>query len=436
MNNNSRRQFLQRSAVLAASAPLLAPGLVPLAAGAAAMPSTTPGNTGSPLDTLGPLTGNAAYITKAERQQRRDKLSALLAKRGAFAALIEPGSTLQYFTGVQWWLSERLTAGLITAAGDMLFITPAFEESRLREMVGVNAEILTWEEDEDPFVMLGARLKAQGGKTSGTLLLDEAVRYFVAHRLGEAAPSWQLSSGASEVNACRLIKSSAELALMTLASDITIAAYRAIYPLVEPGMSGPDITALMQEAQLRLGGERPGGSAQVGKGTALPHGSREPEYVAEGEVVLLDFGCGVGGYRSDISRTFVFGKASDKQRRLWDLVHRGQALAFKTAQPGTPAGEVDKVVRRFYEAEGFGPGYQTPGLSHRLGHGIGLDVHEPINFVGNETMPLAPGMCFSNEPGLYVPGQYGVRLEDCLYITDAGPRWFSEPPPSIDRPMA
>lgn len=426
---------MQGSAGLLAAVPL-ATSLLPATTVAANVSAAAPGKTGSPLDSLTPLTGSAAYITPAERQQRRDKLSGLLDKQGVFAALIEPGSTLQYFTGVQWWLSERLTAGLITSRGDMVFITPGFEESRLREMVGADAEILIWQEDEDPFVMLAAWLKtARGGGGVGTLLLDEAVRYFVAHRLGEAAPSWKLSSGAAEVNACRLIKSSTELALMTLASDITMAAYRAIYPLIEPGMSGPDITALMQEAQTRLGGEKPGGSAQVGKGTALPHGSREPEYVADGEVVLLDFGCGAGGYRSDISRTFVFGKATDHQQHLWDLVHRGQALAFKTAQAGTPAGEVDKVVRRFYESEGFGPGYQTPGLSHRLGHGIGLDVHEPINFVGNETMPLQAGMCFSNEPGLYVPGQYGVRLEDCLYITNDGPRWFSEPSPALDRPM-
>jgi len=212
-------------------------------------------------------------------------------------------------------------------------------------------------------------------------------------------------------------------------------AYRAVYPLVARNMSGPEITALMLAAQARLGGEEVAGGAQVDKGSALPHGSREPEFVREGSVVLMDFSCTVGGYRSDISRTFVVGEPTADQRRLWNLVHRGQQLAFETAQPGTPAGEVDRTVRRFYESEGFGPGYQLPGLSHRLGHGIGLEVHEPINFVGNETMPLAAGMCFSNEPGIYVPGSYGVRLEDCIYITEDGPRWFSTPPPSLDSPI-
>lgn len=388
----------------------------------------------SPLDALQPMTGGAVPISDQERSQRRDKLRRLLKAADAQAALIEPGSTLDYFTGVKWWLSERITAALITADGALLFITPAFEESRLREMTTADAQIITWEEDEDPFEILASWMKSEYPK-AGTLLLDEAVRYFIAYRLGGAASDWSLRSGAEVVNACRMIKSAAELSLMQLASDITIAAYHAVYPLVTVGMSGPQITALMHDAQQRLGGERPGGSAQVNKGTALPHGSREPEFLREGEVVLMDFGCGVGGYRSDISRTFVYGDANAEQRNLWDLVHRGQRLAFDTAQPGTPAGDVDRIVRRLYEREGYGPGYQTPGLSHRLGHGIGMDVHEPINFVGNERTPLQAGMCLSNEPGIYIPGKYGVRLEDCIYITDDGPKWFSEPPASIDKPM-
>jgi len=380
------------------------------------------------------MTGSVVFISEAERQQRRDKLSNILQEQNVYAALIEPGSSLDYFTGVKWWLSERLTAGLITADGAQIFITPAFEESRLREMAGFSVEILIWQEDEDPFEILAAWIKKRSPKNR-TVVLDEAVRYFVAYRLGQAATDWHFRSAANEVNACRMIKSSTELALMQTANDITVAAYQAVHPLVTEGMSGPEIGALMHEAQTRLGGERSSGGAQVDKGTALPHGSREPEYVVDGSVVLMDFGCGVGGYRSDISRTFVVGKISDHQRRLWDLVRRGQDLALATAQPGTAAGEVDRVVRRLYESEGFGPGYGLPGLSHRLGHGIGMDVHEPINFVGNEKTPLEPGMCFSNEPGVYIPGQYGVRIEDCLYITDKGPRWFSEPPSELERPV-
>ncbi|MEE4280013.1 MAG: Xaa-Pro peptidase family protein [Halieaceae bacterium] len=425
----SRRRLLHGGAALAATAPLL----VPTAAQAAAQGGAA--DAGHPeLAKLVSITKDAALITDEQRAQRRAKLSGLLAGSGAFAALIEPSASLDYFTGVKWGLSERITAAVITADGDSAFITPAFEESRLREMAGPEAEIIIWQEDEDPFVLLAQWLREKSPK-AGTVALDEAVRYFIAFRLGEAAKGWTLRSAASEVNACRMVKDDSELALMKLANAVTIAAYQAIHPLVEKGMSGPDITALMQEAQARLGGERPAGGTQVDKGSALPHGSREPEYVRDGSVVLMDFGCGVGGYRSDISRTFVFGKPDRQQQRIWDLVRRGQDLAFATAKPGVPAGEVDKRVRRMYAEEGFGPGYQLPGLSHRLGHGIGMQVHEPINFVGNETTPLQPGMCFSNEPGIYMPGSYGVRLEDCIYITENGAGWFSEPPSSLDKPM-
>jgi Xaa-Pro dipeptidase len=427
MSGISRRALLRGSAAMTLATPVLA-----LAAGgaepvSAALPSA--------ITALKPLTGDAQFITAAERAQRRSKFSNLLRERGVYAALIEPSATLDYFTGVRWGLSERLTAGLMTAEGGLVFITPAFEESRLREMVPADVEVMTWEEDEDPFVMLGDWIKRQT-RQPVTLAVDETARYFIPYRLGQALPGSTLRSAADEVNACRLIKSPAELALMQMANDVTMHAYRAVYPLVERGMTGPEITALMLAAQRQLGGAAVDGGAQVDKGSALPHGSREPETVREGSVVLMDFSCTVGGYRSDISRTFVVGEPNDEQRRLWNLVRRGQQLAFDTAQPGTPAGEVDRKVRRMYESEGFGPGYQLPGLSHRLGHGIGLEVHEPINFVGNETMPLAAGMCFSNEPGIYVPGKYGVRLEDCIYITEDGPRWFSTPPDSLDAPIA
>jgi Xaa-Pro dipeptidase len=425
----SRRSLLRGGAALAASTPLVLPAAANAAATGAAEKSGHP-----ELAKLTPITTQARLITAEQRAKRRAKLSGLLAERGVFAALIEPSASLDYFTGVKWGLSERITAAMITADGDTAFVTPAFEESRLREMAGSEAEILIWQEDEDPFEMLAQWLKDKSPKP-GTIALDEAVRYFIAFRLGEAAKGWSLRSAAPEVNACRMVKDDSELALMKLANAVTIAAYQAIHPLVEKGMSGPDITALMQEAQARLGGERAAGGTQVDKGSALPHGSREPEYVRDGSVVLMDFGCGVGGYRSDISRTFVFGKPDRQQQRVWDLVRRGQDLAFATAKPGLPAGEVDKRVRAMYTEEGFGPGYQLPGLSHRLGHGIGMQVHEPINFVGNETTPLQPGMCFSNEPGIYMPGSYGVRLEDCIYITDSGAAWFSEPPASLDKPM-
>lgn len=428
MNRASRRDFLKTGAALG-----LAGGAVGALAGSAA--SGTAGlEPGSALGELPPITGDARLITAKERKQRRDKLREQMRELGHAAVLIEPGSTLEYFTNVKWWISERLTAVMIPADGEMMFVTPSFEESRLKELLETPAEVLTWEEDEDPFALMAAWLKRKGLADS-TVALDESVRHFVAHELSAAAPGVKVTSARTEVNQCRMIKSAAEIALMQLASDVTIRAYRAVYPLIERGMGRDDIVRLMYQAQSQLGADSPSGGAQIGTGSALPHGSTIPEYVDDGVVVLMDFGCSVGGYRSDISRTFVFGEADAAQATLWNHVRKGQEIAFATAQPGTPAGAVDVAVRRYYEKQGYGPDYRLPGLSHRTGHGIGMDVHEPINFVRNEQMPLAPGMCLSNEPGLYIPGRYGVRLEDCLYITDEGPRWFSEPPVSIDQPM-
>lgn len=428
MNANSRRHFLKAGAALS-----LAGGSLSALASGAGKAQELP--RADALGKLQPITSDARVISAAERKARRDKLRANMRKQGYAAVLIEPGSTLEYFTDVSWWISERLTAALIPAEGDMMFVTPSFEESRLQELLETPAEILTWEEDESPFALIGNWLK-QNKLAESTIALDESVRHFVAHELALAAPGITVTSARAEVNDCRMIKSTTEIALMQLASDVTIRAYRAVYPLIERGMGREDVVNLMYRAQSQLGADNPAGGAQIGKGSALPHGSNIPEYVDDGVVVLMDFGCTVGGYRSDISRTFVYGEADTAQKTLWNHVHKGQEIAFAAAQPGTPAGAVDVAVRRYYEKLGYGPDYQLPGLSHRTGHGIGLDVHEPINFVRNEKMPLAPGMCLSNEPGLYIPGRYGVRLEDCLYMTEQGPRWFSEPPTSIDQPMS
>ncbi|WP_158771213.1 Xaa-Pro peptidase family protein [Paraglaciecola sp. L1A13] len=388
----------------------------------------------SKLANLQSITTGVKKITSAERKARRDKLRLGMKKQGHAAVLIEAGSTLEYFTGVKWWISERITAAVIPADGNLMFITPAFEESRLRELLDMPADILTWEEDEDPFQLIASWFKSQ--KISElTLGLDESVRHFVAHQLATMSPKLSITSARIEVNDCRMIKSSAEIALMQKASDVTMQAYRTVHPLIEKGMGREDVISLMYSAQSKLGGDNPAGGAQIGKGSALPHGSKEPEYINSGSVILMDFSCSVGGYRSDISRTFVFGDATPDQVKLWNHVHKGQQIAFTAAQVGTPAGEVDIAVRKYYQKVGYGPDYRLPGLSHRTGHGIGLDIHEPINFVRNEKTPLAPGMCLSNEPGLYVPGSYGVRLEDCLYITSDGPKWFSHPPSSIEQPI-
>ena len=373
-------------------------------------------------------------ITADERRARIARGQTLMQQRGLGGILLEPGSSMRYFAGLSWWRSERLTAVVIPAEGDIVVVTPAFEEPSIREQMELPAEVRVWNEDESPFALVAGALDDRGAK--GALGLERTVRYFVVDGLKRDMPGRETASAEPVVNGCRMIKSETELALMQAANDITMAAYREIYPKVEAGMTGSDISAMMNEATEKLGGTPQFSLALVGEASAYPHGSKKVHEVAEGEVVLMDCGCALHGYQSDISRTWVHGEANDEQTRVWNLVKEGQELALETAKIGVPARRVDQAVRQLYEREGFGPGYQLPGLSHRLGHGIGMDGHEPINFVGNEDTPLAAGMCLSNEPGLYLPGKFGVRHEDCLYMTEEGPKLFSGLSPSIDDPMA
>jgi Xaa-Pro dipeptidase len=385
-------------------------------------------------DGLTKITGAAVPISREERLARVAKAQRLMKAQGLSALIVEPGASLTYFTGVRWWRSERVTAAIIPVEGDLLIVTPHFEEPSVRETLSVPGEVRVWQEDEDPALVVADWLKARklaGGKIG----VEETVRFFVHDGLARRLPDAKFVSGADVVRGCRMIKSPAELALMQLAADVTLAAYRYTHGKVQRGMTHADVGAIMNKATRALGGSPEFEMVLVGADAALPHGSEKPQVVREGEVVLMDCGCTVEGYQSDISRTFVFGEPTAAQRKVWNEVARGQQIAFETAQVGVAAGAVDDAVRRYYESLGYGPDYGLPGLSHRTGHGIGLDGHEPINFVRGEATKLAPGMCLSNEPGLYLPGQFGVRLEDCLYMTEQGPRWFTRPPTSIDRPM-
>ncbi|GGE14787.1 X-Pro dipeptidase [Polymorphobacter glacialis] len=388
---------------------------------------------GMPAMAVGGI-AEAAPIGRAERMARLGRAQALMRANGMAALLVEAGSSLNYFTGVKWWRSERLTAAVLPADGELCVFTPGFEEPSIREMLVVPGDVKVWQEDENPAALVADWLKSHK-LAGGVIGIEDTVRFFAIDGLQKALPGVRIVNGAAIVNGCRMIKTPAEIALMQRASDITIAAYRAMSSKVEPGMGTADVYALMAAAVTRLGGDTPSGGVQINEGSALPHGSREPQFVRAGSVVLMDCGCTVDGYHADISRTFVFGEATRAQRTMWDEVHRGQEIALAAAKVGAAAGTVDDAVRVYYEKLGYGPGYRTPGLPHRTGHGIGLDVHEPVNLVHGETTKLAPGMCFSNEPGLYRPGSYGVRLEDCFYMTASGPRWFSVPPPSIDNPF-
>jgi Xaa-Pro dipeptidase len=372
-------------------------------------------------------------ISAAERMQRIAKAQQLMRAAGLKALLVEAGSSLVYFTGVQWWRSERLTATLIPAEGEPVLVTPAFEEPSVRENLQVRADVRVWNEHESPFALLADWLKAHGaGK--GPVGVEDTTRFFAFDGLRQLGVETRGDAGV--VRGCRVIKSPAEIALMQAAADITIAAYRESGPQVARGMTPADIAAIMSAAMKKRGGSPEFTLVLLGEAAAYPHGTGKPQEVRPGEIVLMDCGCSVEGYQSDISRTMVMGEANKQQRAVWDLVHRGQQIAFEAAKAGTPAGAVDDAVRGFYEKAGYGPGYKLPGTSHRTGHGIGLDTHEPVNFVHGETTPLAPGMCFSDEPGIYIPGSFGVRLEDCIHVTESGPQWFSVPPPSIDKPFA
>ena len=410
----SRRQLLS----LGAAAPLLATAGVLRAAEPDVL-------------ALRDLTTATRPIDAAERAGRLARAQALMKRHGIGAVVIEPGSSMIYFTGVRWGRSERPTLAVLPVEGQPCIVTPFFEEPSVRQSLSIPAEVRVWQEDQNPFAVVAGFLRE---RKLTSVAVEETVRFFITDGIAQAVGAPTRSANLI-VRGCRMIKTPAEIALMRAATDVTIAAYRWTHPRVEAGMTGADIAALMNAATVKLGGDPEFALVLIGEAAAFPHGSKAVHRVAPGQVVLMDCGCTVQGYQSDVSRTFVFGSASTEQRKVWDHVARGQQVAFAAAKVGTPAGEVDDAVRRFYAGLGYGPDYRLPGLSHRTGHGIGLDGHEPVNLVRGETTPLAPGMCFSDEPGLYLPGKFGIRLEDCFHMTAAGPRWFSEPPRSLDAPF-
>jgi Xaa-Pro dipeptidase len=415
----SKREFL---ALTGASAGALAVG-----AGSSALAAATDAK-------LGSITGDVVPISVEERLGRVAKAQRLMAGHNIDAILLEPGSAMLYFTGVSWWRSERLTTVVIPREGEIGIVTPFFEEPSVRESMTFGSDVRTWNEHENPFERVAGILKDRklGG---GRIGLEETVRYFVVDGLKSAAPGFEITSATPVTQGCRMYKSAAEIALMKKASEVTLTAYQQVYRQLQAGMEPSDVKALMAAAQTRLGGDDTWNMALFGVASAYPHGTSQPQKIVEGQIVLMDCGCSVQGYQSDISRTFVFGEPTPKQREVWNTVRKGQQIAFEAAKIGVEAGSVDDAVRSYYESVGWGPGYKVPGLSHRTGHGIGMDGHERVNFVHGEKTLLAPGMCFSNEPGLYDFNAFGVRLEDCLYMTGTGPAWFTVPPDSLEDPV-
>ncbi len=417
MTRLSRRALLGAMSVTAAGAALRER--------AAAGESKAPG--------LSSLTREVKPISAEEHAARLANLQELMQQPGTAAFLIEAGSTLEYFTGIRWWRSERTTAALIPARGRAVVVTPFFEEPSIRETLRIQGEVRPWKADPSPFGLLATALDDQ---PPGALAVETTTRFFITDRIRQAARRTRdVGSGEELVRACRMLKSAAEIALLQAANNVTIAALRYVHGRVEPGMRNSDLLSLMVSATDALGGTHEFSLVLLNEASAFPHGSVKPQTVREGSVVLIDTGCSVHGYQSDISRSWVFGKPSPRQRELWETVKRGQELALETAKIGIPVGAIDRTVRAFYEQKGWSTDYGLPGLSHRTGHGIGMDGHEPPYLVRNDVTPLEAGMCFSDEPGLYVPGEFGIRLEDCWYMTEAGPRLFTPLAHSIEQPI-
>ncbi len=370
----------------------------------------------APIAALKPMTEGASPIALDEHKARLARAQALLGETGLDALVVASGSSLEYFTGAVWGLSERFFGMVLTRDGEPAWVTPAFEKERALEQVRVGTDVRAWEEHESPYALVASVLRDR--KATGRVGLEESMPFVFASGIGEALPASRIGSGTSVTAGCRMVKDAHEVALMRRACEITVCAHRAVFASLEEGVTQAQATALSREAHQRLGVA--GGSLVLfGESAAFPHGTRKPRPLRAGDVVLIDGGGTLHGYASDISRTMVFGaKPTDRQRQVWDLVRRAQEAAFRAARPGASCEAVDAAARRVIEEGGFGPDYRA--FTHRLGHGIGLDGHEYPYMVRGNTLPLRPGMTFTDEPGIYLYGEMGVRHEDVVCITEDG----------------
>ena len=385
------------------------------------------------IQRLRKMTAGIVPISDDERKGRIAKAQRLMAEQKIDAIYLEPGSSMFYFTGMRWGTSERMFAVVIPQRGELAWVCPKFEEERARELIKFGNDIRTWEEDDSPYRRV-AQIFRDRGIRSGRIGIEERVRFFLFDGIRQAAPRLEFVSATPITAGCRMFKSAAEIALMQKANDLTIVAYRATWATMRDGMPQDEFTNNCATAFRNLGVQG-GVFCSFGKYTAFPHGSSTPQTLEEGDVVLMDGGCSVEGYQSDITRTFVFGKPTQRQRDIWDLERKSQDAGFAAAKIGAPCEAVDAAARKVITDAGFGPDYKVPGLPHRTGHGIGLDGHEWTNFVRGNKTPIQPGMCFSDEPTIVIYGEFGIRLEDCLYITEKGAKFFTNQSPSIDKPF-
>lgn len=386
------------------------------------------------LARLVPMAEQVAPISTEELRARVAKAQALMREQGIGALYLDTSTNLAYFTGIGLKLTERLHGAIIPAEGGIAYLSPAFEEPKTREYMRFGDDVRVWEEHEDPAALVIETVRGMGHE-GGTIAIDPATPFFTVDGLRRAGNSFGFTSAATITEACRQVKSPAEIAIMQAANDITLEVHKATARALSVGVGTAEVKAFLDAAHRKLGGVPAGGAAQFGEATAYPHGVPYEQVLRDGDMVLVDTGCTLHGYRSDITRTYVFGEPTPRQREIWELEQRAQLAGFAAAKLGAPCEAVDAGARGVIEAAGFGPGYKTPGLPHRTGHGIGLDVHEASFMVRGNRTPLEVGMCFSIEPMMCLYGEFGVRLEDIAYMTEGGARWFTRPCHSVDDPF-
>lgn len=421
-----RRDFINLSALAAGSV---------VAGISACNTNEKPNEAVTSSDDLKSMTADVAPISLEERKSRIEKAQRLMTEQKIAALILDSGTSLKYFTGISWGASERPMVAIIPANGETKYIAPGFEESRLRELITIGKDVYPWQEDESPYHQVVTALK-DAGISSGNIAMEERLRFFIFDGVRQEAPQFNFVSGTPITMPCRLIKSKAELALMQKANDITVAGIKYGISQLKEGMTQSDLASIISTAQRTMGGESGGGLVLFGESSAFPHGSIKPKTLKKGDIVLMDCGCQVLGYSSDITRTIVFGaEPTKRQLEIWNLEKQSQDAGFNAAKIGAACEEVDAASRKVITDAGFGPGYKLPGLPHRTGHGIGMDGHEWGNAVKGNKQLIQPGMCFSIEPTIAIPGEFGVRLEDCVYITEDGAKWFSPAAKSISEPF-
>lgn len=422
----SRRRFLQTGSVAAATASL------PTFAHAGEKNKSMP----SAVAQLKSLRSEASAVSVEERAERQGKARRLMQENNLSAILMVEGTSLTYFSGIHWWGGERLFAMVLPVKGSSFYVCPGFEEGRAREQIaqspdGNNPDVRIWQEDESPYERVAQGLSDRG-IASGTVGIEETVKFVFTDNLRKAAASATFASATPVTAGCRMFKSPHEIELMRLASKATLIAYEATYRSLKAGMTQQDVEELVEVAHRQLGFEG-GADVQVGEFSAFPHGSVTPQVIREGTIVLIDGGCKVEGYASDITRTFVLGKASDKMKRVFEIVHRAQSAALAAAKPGSECGSVDAAARKVITEGGYGPDYKY--FKHRVGHGMGMDGHEWPYLVRGNATKLQPGMTFSDEPGIYIRGEFGIRLEDDMHITETDAELFTPQSPSLENPF-